>query len=197
MIDAHGTPRRTNGTIKREQSEAAKVNTAHPPCLGCQGIVAPRAGENFSKWMRREYCARTCSARNRTQVVEARERSAVMEAEHAPCTICARPVRRRKNETPIKYRERATCGQESCARTHHAAALKARNEAIAEQKAIDREMRKSAEEMAEARSRHEIDYGAGFGAHNIVPPASDSFGKVGGKPLNSSFGVSAGWAVVQ
>lgn len=189
-------PRRTNGTLKRQQSEAAKVNTAHPICLACDGAVPPHSGETFSKWMRRRFCSTFCrqSYTNRGRIAEAAAASVVMEAAHPPCTICGRAVRRRKKENPTKYQARATCGEEVCFRAHHKAMAKARADAEAAERAIDRELRKAAEEAEDARTRGEVDYGAGFGAHNIRTAA---FGRLGASPLMSSFGVSANWAVRQ
>lgn len=185
--------RPNRGILKHQASEAAKVNTAHPPCLGCKGTVAPKIGEVFSKWMRRSYCTVACKSANQPQSLAAQERSAEATAAHLPCTVCGRPVVRRKGQNLTKYRECATCGQEACARAHHAAALRARNESIAEQKAIDREMRLAAEEAAEARAMGDVDYGKGFGPHNIVPPVSEGFGRIGGRPLTSSYGISEIW----
>jgi hypothetical protein len=142
--------------------------------------------------MRRMTCSNFCrsSQSNRGRQEKAAEKTKIMEAEHAPCVACGGSVPRRQGETEGKYLERATCGAEECRLAHQRAVAKARSEAEAEERAIARELRKAAEEAADTHV--EVDYGAGFGAHNLN---LKSYGKIAGKPLNSSYGTSGSWAV--
>lgn len=176
---------------------APPINTAHPPCLSCGGGVPPRPGETHSKWMRRSFCSLACRGEysNRARRAAAAELSEALEAEHAPCVVCEQPVRHRKGEDALKYARRATCGQERCYRHHHKAQAQARAADEAAERKIDWEMRAAATEAEAAGARGEVDYGKGFWSQNITPPPSDSFGRLPGKPLATSFGVSSNWAV--
>ncbi len=155
----------------------------HPPCI-CGNPVRRLKGESPGRWLRRQFCSEKCRCArlNQERADEHARRTIELNAAHPPCRICNEACTRKKGEQETKFISRATCGSPKCITAYRSANQRS--------SFIQRDDPLGGTEAGQIEITPP-DYGAGFGAHNIVPPASERLGKIGPPPMMRSYGVAS------
>lgn len=170
----------------------------HPPCLVCGGPVERRStgprGESAADWKQRTLCSRVCSQKHSGEMrtVAWLARNKLLELQHPPCLVCGAAVLAHKNETERRFFARGTCGAKPCAAALQSRRAKANVQAAKPSSHYAAPIREPDPDGDEWGTLSPLDYGEGFGAHNLKFKPSP--GHVS-KPFNQSYGVSSGWAV--
>lgn len=133
-----------------------------PKCVVCGSAIEQRAKETGREFRQRKTCSPVCllaklsQQRGAATETVAAYRQMILE-QHAPCLICADRLEYRKDEGAKHLVKRKTCS-ERCAKEQ-----RRRASAAASKVALE-----TASEGYWAVEAGPIDYGAGFGAHNLV-----------------------------